>query len=272
MSVSSIRYYLSSIPTLLTQVKNWDLFFRLLFKSRPVDAPAVVELKNGLKFQVRTAMDIWVIKETCLDCQYADASTALQDGWVIFDIGAALGEFAIYAAKKCPNAQVFAYEPSPQSFQALQANIKRNACQNIQAFPQAVAAKPGFLELKISAEAVQHTTTNIADPKPKTVTDVVRVPSISLSQAFEQSNLRYCDYLKIDCEGAEYDIFFNTPPALLRHIQHIVMEYHNGVTAYNHTDLQKFFEQNDFQVRVTPNVVHNNIGYLYAFNRNFSRD
>ena len=47
---------------------------------------------SGLQFRVRTAMDVWVIKETCLDRDY-EYGMVLQDNWTIIDIGAGLGDF-----------------------------------------------------------------------------------------------------------------------------------------------------------------------------------
>jgi hypothetical protein len=46
--------------------------------------PMIVELHNGCRFKVRSPMDIWIIKEICLDRQYELASVDIQDGWTIF--------------------------------------------------------------------------------------------------------------------------------------------------------------------------------------------
>jgi len=35
------------------------------------------------------------------------------------------------------------------------------------------------------------------------------------------------DYLKMDCEGAEWDILLNTPAQVLSRIRHIELEFHN---------------------------------------------
>jgi FkbM family methyltransferase len=55
------------------------------------------------------------------------------------------------------------------------------------------------------------------------------VPSISLADLLEQQRVGEVDLLKCDVEGAEFEIFRSTPPAVLRRIHRIVMEVHLNV-------------------------------------------
>ncbi|RQW02921.1 FkbM family methyltransferase, partial [candidate division KSB1 bacterium] len=87
-------YYLSSLLTLLRQTRNGYVCFGLLLHKKPV----VIKLKNGCQFKVRSLMDVWIVKETCLDRDYESNATPIQDGWTIIDIGAGLGDFAISVA------------------------------------------------------------------------------------------------------------------------------------------------------------------------------
>ncbi len=43
------------------------------------------------------------------------------------------------------------------------------------------------------------------------------------------------------------------------------MEYHDQVTPHDHGDLDRFLVKKGFSTRVTPNVAHDDLGYLYAF-------
>ncbi len=234
-----------------------------VFLGIAVAQPVLIELKNGLRFQIRTRMDIWVLKEACLDRQYQAASVAIQDGWSIIDIGAGLGDFAVSVAQALPRSIIYAYEPFPASFQLLQNNLRLNQVDNVKAFPCAVGAESGYMQLRaVSAEAVQQTT--VADTR--TSAEAIEVPSVTLDQAFAELGLSHCDYLKMDCEGAEYATFFNTSRASLEKIEHICLEYHDGVTPYTHQDLVVFFEKNNFKVHLTPNPAHWQWGLLHAEN------
>jgi hypothetical protein len=80
----------------------------------------------------------------------------------------------------------------------------------------------------------------------------------------EGIGIRQVDLVKLDCEGAEYEILFNLPPVYFPRIRRIVLEYHDNVTAYTHLDLAAFLKEQGYRVKVTPNVVHNYLGYLSA--------
>ncbi|MCL4396536.1 MAG: FkbM family methyltransferase [Chloroflexi bacterium] len=258
--ISRLFYYLSSIPTLLLGVRNWATMLRV-FAGLPVRRPIEISLRDGLRFQVRTALDIWVLKEACLDRQYESASVRIEDGWTVVDIGAGLGDFAVSAARDHPRAHVAAYEPFPDSFALLQENLQLNRIDNVRALPLAVSGESGSLRLRaVSGEAVQQSTVVGADG------DGVQVESVTLDQVIGNLQASRCDYLKMDCEGAEYGILFHTSPATLSRIRHVCLEYHDDVTQYTHLDLIRFFEQNGYAVRVVPNRAHWQWGLLYASN------
>jgi FkbM family methyltransferase len=252
-------YYVSSIPTLLLNVKNWPQMLAA-FLGLPIARPFVLELRNGLRFKVRTRMDIWIIKEICLDNQYEQASVDIQDSWTVLDIGAGLGDWAIHVGKGQPHCTVYAYEPFPQSFALLQENLRLNAVQNVHAFRLAVSAEAGPKRFHMAAEAVAHTTVGPEAP----ASDTIQVQSVTLDQIFADLQLPQCDYVKMDCEGAEYEILFNTAPETLRKIRHLCLEYHETVPGFSHQDLVRLFTERRYEVRLTPCPAWGHLGLLYA--------
>jgi len=254
-------YYLSSIPTLLLGVKNWPQMVAL-FLHLPVPRPFILELRNGYCFHVRTPMDVWIIKEICLDHQYESASVAFQDGWSVLDIGAGLGDLAVHVARQAPHSHIYAFEPFPESFALLQENLRLNRVQDVQAFPVAVSAQPGPKRFHIASEAVAHST--IGDGQALDAS--IEVQSTTLEQIFAGLRLERCDYLKMDCEGAEYEILFGLGEATLHKIKHLCLEFHDGCTAFSHRDLVRYLEQRGFQVRITPCLAYRHLGLLYAVN------
>ncbi|GAB4577672.1 MAG: FkbM family methyltransferase [Anaerolineales bacterium] len=251
---SRLRYYLSSLPTLVTGIRNWLACATLPFRR----APLTLHLRNGLRFRVQTLMDVWIIKETCLDRDYETHGTQIQENWTVLDIGAAGGDFAILTAREHPRTRVLAYEPSPTSFAVFQENIRLNGVKNILAFPQAVASTSGTLSLSTAGAAVQHSTTQVSTEA------AVQVQAITLEDVFGTNQLERCHFLKMDCEGGEFDILLNARPETLARIERICLEYHDGFTAFSHTDLQNHLQQNGYQVKITPNPVHAYLGFLYA--------
>lgn len=259
-------YYFFSIFTLARGVRNWlQLILLLLGRSRQ---ETILELRSsrglpGLRFSVRSFMDAWIIKETCLDRDYEKHGTTLQDGWHIVDIGAGLGDFTIFAAQRCPHGYVYAYEPFPESFALLRRNLELNNISNVQAVCSAISGRAvRSVPLYQMGEAVQHTTTLPAD-KAATLktTDTI---SLTLDQVC--AALPQCDFMKMDCEGAEYDILLNASAATLAKIKRLSMEVHEGLIAPGRSrqELVDHLRRNGFQVTLTPNPVHAYLGFLYA--------
>lgn len=219
----------------------------------------VIRLRNGCRFKVRSLMDVWVVKETCLDRDYEANAVSIQDNWTIIDIGASLGDFAVSVAYEHPTCQVYAYEPFPESYKLLEENIALNGTGNVIAAPIAVGAGAGQMTLFATGAAVQHTTT-----KASGTAEAVSVQGLGLDDVFAVNALATCDFLKMDCEGGEFDILFNASAATLEKISNISLEYHDGVTGFSHQDLTDYLQQNGFQVQTTPNPVHSHLGFLYA--------
>ncbi len=258
MQLRAFWYYLASVPTLLLGVKNWTAFPALAARR-----PTRVELRHPpVRFHVRGLMDVWIIKETCLDRDYETIGEELQDGWIVLDIGAGLGDFTIYAAKSRPHCEIYAYEPFPESYELLQENLKLNAVDNVRAFPYAISdGQSAQLTLALTGEAVQHRTTPAGAP----VAATVAVPCLSLEQALAATSLSRVDFLKIDVEGAEFEILFGASDAALSVIRRVCLEYHDGVTPHAHAELVRFLQDKGYQVRTRPNPVHNLLGLLYAW-------
>ena len=254
-------YYFASIFTILRGVKSLLATGRLFF-GLPIQKPVVIELNNGSRFKVRSALDIWIIKETCLDRDY-EHSTQIEDNWIVIDIGAGLGDFAICVAREHPTTQVYAFEPFLESFNLMQENMALNQVTNVQVFPYAVGARSGKMNLDtVTGVAVQHSTAKIDGATGASST--IRVSGISLDDIFKEQKLSHCDFLKADCEGAEYELFFNASTETMSKIVHIGLEYHNGVTQYTHNDLVAYLERNGFSVEIRPNPVHAYLGFLCA--------
>jgi len=257
-------YYLSSIPTILFRMKN-PLRIVALFLGLPVRRPLEVELHGGARFLVRTRMEVWILKESCLDRDYERDAVAVQNGWTVLDIGAGLGDFAVRVARDCPGATVYAFEPLPESFALLQKNMQLNRVANVRAFPEAVAGRAGTLELyTVTGLSGQHRT---AGDGGKSIAAPIRVPAVTLAAALAKIPSARCDFLKIDCEGAEYEILFSADEATLSRIEHIAMEYHDAVTSHSHEELARFLEARGFQVRTRGSPAWWELGFLYASRR-----
>jgi len=262
MLFSRLRYYLSLLPISFRCIKNPVLVLALVL-GLPIKRPALLHFRDGTHFKVRTAMDVWIIIETYLGHNYEQNSFDIQHDWLIIDIGAGLGEFSITAAKKCLNGVVYAYEPFRESFELMEENILLNSVMNIVVYPYAVGGKVGPMQLKTGSGVPVLYSTAMNDDHVGRHDTIVQ--ATTLDEVFGSFHIENCDLIKIDCEGAEYDILFETNPVTLQKIKRICLEYHNGITKFTHPDLVRFLESNGFSVILHPSPVHRHTGLLFAF-------
>jgi len=258
-------YYLYSIFEMLFGFKNWLLIVKIFLSKNSGSYYTVNVREANLKFIVRSAMDVWSLKETFLDEFYKRCGTAIENGWRVIDIGAGFGDFTLYAALDRPDTLVYAYEPFPESFAMLEENIRNNHIENVKIFAEAVWSKSEQLILDLSGGGPLQAPTQDLEMVDEVKTGQYRVPALSLEKVLEQNDLVHLDLLKLDCEGAEFEILGEKSAKILKRIERIVMEYHDGYQGHHHRELVEFLHAQGFKVRITPNYVHDKIGYLYAW-------
>ena len=256
--IRRVVYYLKSSVTLVRGVRNWLVLLKLRGQG---GSETRLELRDGTQFVVRSLMDAWVVKETNLDRDYEVHGATIQDGWIVVDIGAGLGDFTVFAAQRTPHGRVFAYEPAPDSVALLSKNLRLNGIKNVDIFPYAVSSKNGELILDVSGGvAVQYRTVGDTSPEHGKIT----VRSVALADVLSGLPGGVCDFLKMDCEGAEYEMLLHLDEVSLKRIRRICLEYHEFVTPYSHTDLEKHFLSRGWNVRTSPSWVRRDLGFLYA--------
>lgn len=261
MRLRKFPYYFASIFELAAEVRPLSTVWQVFSGAAQPGVKTITLPRQRIQFKVRGVMDIWSVKETFLDRFYERFGAAIGTGWTIVDIGGGIGDFTTFAARVHPSNKVYAFEPTPESFALLQENLVMNAVQNAQAFPEAIWSQSGNLKMDVTAgEPGQYVSYEDSPSLP----GQVQVQSISLQDAFERLGITQCDLLKMDCEGAEFAILFNTPDRVLDRISRVVMEYHDSITQFTHADLEDYFSKRGYQVKVSPNYVHSDLGYLYA--------
>ena len=259
----SLFYYVGSVFRIMFYFKRWpSVLFSLFFQDK--EQTKIVTLRRPhLEFIARGGMDIWSIKETLLDGFYTDYGTPIKDGWHVLDVGAGIGDFSLQAAYGNPNTTVYAYEPFPESYQILTKNIKLNGFENIQPVNAALWRDKGTLQLDTSSgEPLQIMSMDTSDEED--IPEVIKVEAISLTGVFDQHETQHFDIVKLDCEGAEYEILMNASRVLFKKIDRIIMEYHDIDENYHHEKLALFLEDMGYAVFCYDNFVHKDIGYLFA--------
>ena len=152
-----------------------------------------------------------------------EAKLAPEDVKVVLDIGANIGIAALYFAATFPRATVHAFEPVPANCEVLRANAR--AQPRIQANCFALGAEDGELELfdsddkaNLGGFSSHGLGVNAARSQ--------KVPVRHAGRALAELGVTQADLIKIDTEGAEWEILTALDPALLRGVRVIMGELH----------------------------------------------
>jgi FkbM family methyltransferase len=143
----------------------------------------------------------------------------ITDG-VIVDIGAHKGIVSCYLAKKYPQAKIYSFEPVAENYAALVENLKRNNITNVTAINKAVT-KDGR-GVRVTVDPYNNSGgANIYGMGER------QVESITLDEIFKLYGFVSIDLLKIDCEGAEFEIL-RSANGLLKRVKALRGEFHRG--------------------------------------------
>ena len=217
-SPAKIARRLKLWPLAARVVENWPSFmYHYALGSVPAGA---YEFRNGARIQIGRGVDHVPIIEIFLRQDYGTPP----DDAVIVDLGAHIGVFAIYAAVTARNARVYAYEPMASFYRLMQDNVRLNCrADAISGFNCAVAGASTDRELYLGGTRFFFPTL-IA---PEGAESAARTPvrCTTLDDIVAVNALSRVDLLKIDIEGAEYEVLYRAR-GCFEQIHEIRMEYH----------------------------------------------
>lgn len=175
----------------------------------------------------------------------------------IIDIGAHIGRLSVYAATH--GKVVYAYEPDKRNIAKLVENIQVNNLKNLNYFEMAVNGTGENVTFYFSDNPSENSLFEKNKDLPHT-----EVKGVTLKNIFETNNINKCNFLKIDCEGAEYEILRTLPKEYFKKIDKIVLEYHDHlVKGSSLKDLVLVLTKNNFRIsKITRGAWYT--GLLYA--------
>ncbi|MFH1681009.1 MAG: FkbM family methyltransferase [Candidatus Eisenbacteria bacterium] len=167
---------------------------------------------------------------------------------VVVDIGANAGFFTLFLLSLRPRAKVLAFEPIPENRVIMERQKRLNPGLDFVIDPRAVFGERKTTEIGYDGRKRHPVGASLL---PRDEADMaIPVETITLPDLFSEYSLDRCDLLKIDGEGAEFEILYRCPGALYESIRAMVVEVHSwagGRKAID--DLVRFLEGNVYVVR-----------------------
>lgn len=124
----------------------------------------------------------------------------VEAGDCVIDCGAFIGGFAIGAATVA--ASVHAFEPDKANFNCLKRNLQN--AKNATCMNNGLYSYSDTMTLNISSSAVEH---SLLIPDDGDVLEQVEIDVLSLSDYAVQAGLKQIDFLKLEAEGVEPEIY-----------------------------------------------------------------
>lgn len=164
--------------------------------------------------------------------------TAIPEGAVVYDIGANVGYYSLMAAVVSgPKGHVYAFEPLPCNVEYLRKHVTLNKMTDrITVFDVAVSDKTGEAAFDLGASTSMG---HLAE------TGEIKVKQVRLDDMVASGEIKPPDYMKVDVEGAEYDVLNGARVLLAQYKPVIFLDTHNR-EAHNATT--KLLNELDYEI------------------------
>jgi FkbM family methyltransferase len=166
---------------------------------------------------------------------------------VIFDLGSNIGSTLVDFSSSFPGAKIFGFEMDYENYTLAKYNIRNYS--NIKIINCAVWNRDEIVRYNKSTRFDGFYASNVTLTNAKD--DFVMIQGITLDSLLKNYNIDFIDYLKMDIEGAEKQIFFSEKLNWLEKIGFLNIELHD----FNNDELDKLIhilKTNNFSVEKHP--------------------
>ncbi len=173
----------------------------------------------------------------------------LREGMTVFDVGANIGELTLMFSRFVGDGgRVHAFEPSLVGFEKLELICTMASLRNVRLNQIALAEQEGTVTLHSYGDDYQSWTSQALRPLESYGIDVRAVstqeaPATTLDHYCQRNNIASIDLLKIDVEGAEFQVLLGAKRMLeARQVRCIAFEFGQTTFDMNNdpTEIEKY--------------------------------
>ncbi len=257
---SSFLTKLSILFKVIKVLKNWYMY-PIVYYGLTKKEHVILKTRTGLKIKIRTnSTDIMAFTHVWLIEEYSNHGFDLCESDKIIDIGAHIGLFTLFASQFCKNGKIYCFEPVRENYDLLLSNVTLNNISNVSTFNVAVTDKTSTVKIFLNKDESGHSMFAHGF-------NSIEVQATTLKNIFDENNILTCDFIKMDCEGAEYDIIRSLPQEYFTKIKRMIIEYHRADKKPELLDeLISKLESLSFVVK--KKILFLDIGFLYVKTKN----
>ncbi|MBA3650731.1 MAG: FkbM family methyltransferase [Chthoniobacterales bacterium] len=231
---------LRTLREIVSGISNWPTAVALrLFRSRP--GLRLLEFRNGLNVICRRDTRDWdVIHELFFAGSYGRAMRHLESlpgEPIVLDLGGNIGLFSLLAASTNKLAKIAAFEPGPPNYRLFETNRLINPALTDRIELRRCAVGGIARTMAWAFDEKNPGGSSLFSGKGPTF-PVEIVPFREVVSSFSEP----IALVKMDIEGAEYEILANTPPEIWERVRALSLELHD--------DPERKVSQDDFLSRL----------------------
>jgi len=172
--------------------------------------------------------DLFVLREVLVEETYRDLLPLLDPGPVrVVDVGGNIGSFSIWLHQRQGVREGYCFEPDPTSFNLCRYNLAHNGVGSVQAIPKAMGGLARQITMSVDTGRPGANSIYRAKDDAKGTAQVDVLAFADWLRTIEGD----LDVLKLDCEGAEWEILEHT-----RRFRVIIAEIHGDPASRHAVD------------------------------------
>lgn len=216
---ADMLYFMRGVIAIAHNWWQYGLFFLGVDRA----STFLLSLRNGLQFRIRRGGgDMIAVFEDFYERQYFPESALIPKKLhIVLDIGTHIGTFSLLVHfVSHGRAKVYCYEPIAANFALLEQNTQRNHAHSLRLYHKAIWKNNKNQRIYFAGDSFLGSSLTEKSKRYETVS------CETLQGVFSKEKITHCDLVKIDVEGAEYEILFSAPPSLFKRIDRLYVEYH----------------------------------------------
>lgn len=212
----------AKITTLISHVANWYMIVQdKLWGGKNI----TYHFRSGSRVECRTkSTDINEALVVLSGIEYPKSLCTFTESHtpvIVLDVGANIGAFSLYLHKlnSAANCHIYAFEPFLGNAELYINNMQHNHISDFQLIDAALSGYDGVARFNTTSSYDAFRIDEFSDSGTE-------IQTIKLSTFCQTHDIAQVDLLKMDIEGAEFDVIAHDIDFIKAHVHVILMEYH----------------------------------------------